>query len=50
MIADFLCFDRSAFSMKLMQGVPNRCIFNMDEHPKKSKEQEEEDLTLLDEI
>ena len=33
-----------------MQGVPNRSLYNLDEHPKKSNQQEEEDLALLDEI
>jgi hypothetical protein len=36
--------------MKILQGVPNKSLYNLDQHPKKTKDQEEEDLYLLDEI
>lgn len=49
-IADFFCFDVPQFTSKIIQGVPIRALYNLDQHPKKSKEQEEEDLFLLDEI
>ena len=49
-MADFFCFECPTFTMKIMQGVPNKSIFNLDMHPKRTKEQEEEDLTLLEDI
>lgn len=49
-MADFMCFEIPQFTVKIMQGVPNKSIYNLDEHKKKTLEQEEEDLTLLDEI
>lgn len=50
LIADFLCFEVPQFTIKILQGVPNKSLMNLDQHPKKTKEQEEEDLFLLDEI
>jgi hypothetical protein len=50
MLADFICSDATPFTIKVLQGVPNRSLYNLDEHTKKTKEQEEEDLTVLDEI
>lgn len=29
-IADFLCFDVPQFTMKILQGVPNRSLMNMN--------------------
>lgn len=49
-IADFLCFEINQFTMKVMQGVPNKSLYNLDQHKKKTPAQEEEDLFLLDEI
>jgi hypothetical protein len=37
-MADFFCFDAPPFTLKVMQGVPNRSLYNLDEHPKKTKE------------
>jgi hypothetical protein len=48
--ADFFCFEVPAFTLKVLQGVPNRSLLNLNKHPKKTKDQEEEDLFLLDEI
>jgi hypothetical protein len=49
-MADFFCFDCPQFTMKIMQGQPIKSLYNLDVHPKKKKDQEEEDLYLLDEI
>lgn len=30
MIADFLCFEIPQFTLKILQGVPNRALYNLD--------------------
>ena len=50
MIADFTCFDIPQFTMKILQGVPIKALLNIDSHPKKSEEEAQEDLFILDEI
>lgn len=47
-IADFLVSDSTAFTTKLLQGVPIPAIFSFEEHRKKSQEEEKEALDMLD--
>lgn len=49
-ITDFSCFSSSEFTTKIMQGVKLRCMLSLGEHTKPSKEQTEEDLSILEEI
>jgi len=49
-ICDFMVHDATAFTTKLMQGVPIRSIYSFDEHKKPSQQQMAEDLQLLEEI
>jgi len=48
--ADFKVWDCPKFTLKILQGIPNKAIENLNVHPKKSPAEEEEDLALLDEI
>jgi len=50
LVADFQCFECPQFTMKILQGVQNKSLLNLDVHPKQTKEQLEEDLALLEEI
>jgi len=47
-IADFLVSDSTAFTTKLLQGVPIRALYSFDEHRKQSLEEQKEALDLLD--
>lgn len=47
--AIFVCAE-GQFTLKLLQGIENRCLLNMDEHPALTQEQIEDDLSILDEI
>mmetsp|Transcript_39604 Transcript_39604/g.38159 ORF Transcript_39604/g.38159 Transcript_39604/m.38159 type:complete len:153 (+) Transcript_39604:481-939(+) len=49
-MADFFCFECPPFTTKIIQGVQNKSLLNLDFHPKQTKSKEEEDLALLDEI
>ena len=49
-ITDFSCFTSSDFTTKIMQGMKLRCMLSFGEHKKPSKEQVEEDLSILDEV
>lgn len=49
-ITDLSCFSSSEFTTKIMQGVKMKCMLSLNEHTKPSKEQVEEDLSILDEI
>ena len=31
-LADFFCFDVPQFTMKILQGVPNRTLMNLNQH------------------
>lgn len=47
--AIFVCAEGN-FTLRLLQGIENRCLLNMDEHPALTKEQIEDDLAILEEI
>ena len=49
-IADFLVNDATAFTTKLLQGVPIRAMYSFDEHRKKGPEEEQQSLALLSDI
>ncbi len=49
-ITDFSCFEATEFTTHLMSGLPIPSILSFGEHTKPSKEQEEEDLKILDDI
>ena len=49
-ITDLSCFTSSEFTTKVMQGFNMRCLLGFNEHQKPTPEQEEEDLSLLDNI
>lgn len=49
-ITDFSCFTSAEFTTKIMQGVNMKCMLNLEEHKKPSKEQMEENLSILDAI
>ena len=49
-IADFLVSDATAFTTKLMQGVPIRAMYSFEEHRLKSPDEESESLKLLEDI
>lgn len=49
-ITDFSCFSSTEYTTKVMQGVKMRAMMSFGEHKKPSKEQMEEDLSILDEI
>jgi len=49
-IADFLVCDSTLFTTKLLQGVPIKALYRLDEHRKPSKAQELEALDLLNSI
>ena len=46
-LTDFRIFEAPQFTMKILQGVPNRCIDALNLHPKRSQTDLEEDLALL---
>jgi hypothetical protein len=50
LIADFHVYDIPQFTTRVMQGVANKSLLAMSRHKRKTKEQEAEDLYLLDEI
>lgn len=47
--AIFVCAE-GQFTLKLLQGIENRCLLNMDEHPALTQQQIEDDLAILEEI
>ena len=49
-MTDLSCFSCSEFTTKVMQGVDLRCMMCFDQHTKPTKEQVEEDLSILNEI
>lgn len=49
-ICDFMVSDASPFTTKLLQGVPIRALYRLDEHKKPSKAEELEALDLLRDI
>ena len=49
-IADFLVSDATAFTTKIVQGVPIRAMYSFDEHRKQSPEEQMEGLKLLEDI
>lgn len=50
MITDYKIFESTEFTTKVMQGVDLRCMHCFDEHTKPSRNQQQEDLSILDEI
>lgn len=50
LIADFHVHEIAPFTAKVMQGVANKSLLAMSRHKRKTAEQTEEDLYLLDEI
>jgi len=49
-ITDFSCFSSTEFTTKVMQGVKMRALMSFGEHTKPTRDQQEEDLSILDEI
>ena len=47
--AIFVCAE-GRFTLQILQGIENKCLMNMDEHPALTQEQIEDDLAILDEI
>lgn len=45
----FTCAE-GRFTLRLLQGIENKWLLNVDEHPALTKQQIEEDLAVLDEI
>ena len=45
----FTCAE-GRFTLKLLQGIENKWLLNIDEHPALTKQQIEDDLAVLDEI
>mgnify|MGYP006950274007 CR=1 FL=1 len=49
-ICDFLVSDSTLFTTKLLQGMPIKALYRLDEHRKPTKAQECEALDLLNNI
>jgi hypothetical protein len=49
-ICDFMVSDCTPFTTKLLQGVPIRALYRLDEHKKPSKAEELQALELLHDI
>jgi hypothetical protein len=49
-ICDFMVSDSTLFTTKLLQGLPIKALYRLDEHRKPTKAQELEALNLLQDI
>lgn len=49
-ICDFMVSDATAFTTKLLQGVPIRALYRLDEHKKPTPAESLEALDLLHDI
>lgn len=47
--AIFVCAE-GRFTLQILQGIENKCLMNIDEHPALTQEQIEDDLAILEEI